>query len=137
MKKIAVISGICATLLVAPNASPAPCTGVDQKISDVRKAELAAPIAAQLNMGEVAILGSMRLKDWSIVYVNPHNADEGFLFFKGSPSTTHYITLRAGAARKDEGKAIDQWVLENAPGIPERLAACFGWSVTGGDRPSR
>jgi hypothetical protein len=121
------------TLLIGAAASSAgakPCTGIDQTLSDARKAEFATPIAAQLGADHVTVNKYMGLKDWSIVYVDAPNGDPPFVFFKGDPSKTHYVTLWSGAAMIDEERSIRQWTLKNAPGIPKQLAACFAWFVT-------
>jgi hypothetical protein len=40
------------------------------------------------------------------------------------------VTEWSGAATVFETSEIEQWILENAPGIPKRLASCFAWHVT-------
>jgi hypothetical protein len=125
-----ILLSIFVVLLGAPNTIASPCTSLDRGISDARKAEIAAPIAAQLKTDRVDILGYTRLKGWSIIHVEPTNADDAFLFFKSDPGKSHYVTLWAGAATIFEEQAIKQWVLKNAHGIPEKLAACIAWGVT-------
>jgi len=128
------IAKIVSLLLLAGIAvfdvEASPCSGINRSIDASRKAELAGPIAAQLKTDHVTVLSSMGFKDWSIIYVETPGSDPPFLFFKGNPDKTHYMTLWSGAATIYEEQAIKQWTLENAPGIPERLAVCFAWSVT-------
>jgi hypothetical protein len=57
-----------------------------------------------------------------------------FLFFKDDPGKTRYVTLWSGMAAIFEKQAMKQWALDNAPGIPKKLAACFAWFVTQTDR---
>lgn len=108
----------------------APCTGVDRQLAEERKAELAPVIAKQLTIGSVEILQSYRYRGWYIIYVNTHVSDETFLFYKGDPTKSRYLTAWSGGAARNEGSAITQWVRANASGIPSKLAACFAWHVT-------
>ena len=107
-----------------------PCDGINRYISDETKAAVAPALAKQLNASKVEVLQSFRLGNWSIIYVDSHEADGAFLFFADDPLTNHYVTLWSGAASKTEEKKIRNWVLKNAPKIPRQLASCFAWKVT-------
>lgn len=107
-----------------------PCTGVDRQLTEERKAELAPVIAKQLNIESAEILQSYRYHDWYIIYVNTHVSDEAFLFYKGDPTKSRYLTTWGGGATRNEGPEITRWVHANASGVPGKLAACFAWHVT-------
>jgi hypothetical protein len=109
-----------------------PCDGVNRNLTPQRKSEIAPSIAKQLQVPKVDVLESFQAGDWSIVYVDTHNSDDAFLFYPHSPLTSRYVTIWGGAAMRSEEKAIRDWTLKNAPGIPGRLASCFAWHVTKG-----
>nr|WP_199047844.1 hypothetical protein [Dyella sp. ASV24] len=110
--------------------APTPCDGVDRHLSDHQKAQWAKPIAKQFGVAKVDVLQSFAYAHWRIVYVNTFETDEAFLFYADDPQTSRYVTLWAGAAMEDEEPEIRAWALKDAPGIPERLAACFAWHVS-------
>lgn len=117
-------------LAVSFSAWASPCTGVDRQLTEERKVELAPVIAKQLNIESAEILQSYRYRGWYIIYVNTHVSDEAFLFFKGDPIKSRYLTTWGGGATKYEGSEITRWVRAKAKGIPKKLAACFSWHVT-------
>jgi hypothetical protein len=106
------------------------CSGIDRTLTHEAKVRLAPIVAQQLNTPTVDVLESFRTNKWTILYVDPHTADEAFLFYPQSPSDGQFQTLWSGAARPDEEEEIHHWVLQNAPGVPARLASCFAWHVT-------
>ena len=110
-------------------AEASPCEGVD-RAGAAREPGLARSIARQLNVPKVDLLQSFRDGRWRILYVDTHVADEAFLFFAGDPATARYVTMWSGGAAPNEERSIESWAKANAPGIPERLAACFAWHVT-------
>jgi hypothetical protein len=79
--------------LFAPLAMASPCTGIDQVLSPEAKANLAPTIAKQMQATNVEVLRSFRGGKWSILYVNPHDSDEAFLFYSDDPQTSHFVTL--------------------------------------------
>lgn len=116
---------------LAANATPAtPCDGVSRQLTAADKAAWSAPVAQQLGVARVEVLQSFAFGGWRIVYVNTFETDEAFLFYHGDPRHTHYLTFWAGAAGEDETADTRRWVLQQAPGIPPTLAACFAWHVT-------
>jgi hypothetical protein len=121
-----------ALALLAP-ATPPPCAGVAASISAQRLNALAAPVAKQLHVARVDVLGSLGYGVWSILTVDSHVADQAYLFYAGDPATQSYVTLWSGAGRSDEEASIRSWVLAHAPGIPAPLAACFSYRVTHGN----
>lgn len=53
------------------------------------------------------------------------------MFYSNAPvDGGHPVTLWSGAATIFETSEVEQWVKENAPGIPARVASCFAWHVT-------
>ena len=110
-------------------ASASPCDDVDRTLTNERKVVLSTEIAKQLHVSNVDVLQSFRSGVWSIIYIDTHEADSAFLFFSSSPLTSRYITLWSGAPSIDEGQKIKEWTLNNAHGIPSRLAECFAWHV--------
>ena len=87
-------------------------------------------IAKQLGMSNVDVLQSFELNGWSIINVDTHQSDQAFLFYAHDPLTSRYVTLWSGGAARDEEESIRSWVVQNAHGIPARLARCFAWHVT-------
>jgi hypothetical protein len=107
-----------------------PCSGVDRTLTEKRKSELSPVIAKQLNIESAEILQSYQYRGWYIIYVGTHVSDEAFLFYKGDPTKSQYLTTWGGAAATNEEPEIKQWTLKNAKGIPSKLAGCFAWHVT-------
>ena len=129
--KPSVIYVLLATLiLLTATARAQPCSGINRQLDNERKAVLAPAIANQLQASAVDVLQLFKMGNWSIIYVDTHDADEVFLFYAADPLTSHYTTLWSGAAAKNEESKIRNWVINNAPGIPNRLAGCFAWHVT-------
>ena len=129
--KPSTLSVLFATLMLLTSTTRAqPCSGINRQLDSERKAVLAPAIANQLQASAVDVLQLFRLGNWSIVYVDTHDADEAFLFYAADPLTSHYTALWSGAAARNEERQIRNWVMNNAPGIPKRLAGCFAWHVT-------
>lgn len=108
-----------------------PCNGVDRQLIQNPKPALASSIAKQLEVKAVDLLQTYSYAGWTIVYVDTHVSDEPYLFYSGDPiQAKHPVTLWSGAATIFETSEIEQWVLQNAPGIPKKLASCFAWHVS-------
>jgi hypothetical protein len=108
-----------------------PCDGVDRSLAESKKDGLAKAIAKQLQLTTVDVLQSFKADGWSIIYVDTHVSDEAYLFYSSDPiAAAQPVTEWSGAATVFETSEIEQWILENAPGIPKRLASCFAWHVT-------
>jgi hypothetical protein len=124
-------SGIAPFVLIAQlSVAATPCDTVRRALTDAERRELAPAIAVQLETNSVDVREAYRYGEWRIVYVVTKDSDPPFLFYRGDPLQTNYVTYWSGGARRDEGPEIERWVLENAPGIPEPLAACFAYRVT-------
>jgi hypothetical protein len=119
-------------ILFMPLAMGSPCDGIDQSLTAAAKMALAPTVAHQLHNATVDVLSSFRSGTWTILYINPHDADEAFLFYSGDPLTSRYVSLWAGAAAPNEESIIQKWIQANAPGAPSPLARCFAWYVTKG-----
>ncbi len=119
-------------LVTSSVLAAAPCSGVDRHFNSGLRASLSSAIAKQLDVGTVDVLQFFRVKSWSIVYIDTHQADPVFLFFEHNPVTSRYVTQWSGAATSEEENSIRDWTSKNAPGIPTRLAQCFAWYVTKG-----
>jgi hypothetical protein len=111
-------------------ASEPPCANVSRSLTVERKEALAPAIAKQIEMPSIDVLQSFKLGDWSIIYVDTHQSDEVFLFYAHDPLTSRYVTMWSGGAARDEEEKIRSWAVQNAPGIPAKLAGCFAWHVT-------
>ena len=108
-----------------------PCDGVGRGLTANRKAKLATAIKKQLELKSVDVLQSFQKEGWTIVYVDTHISDEPYLFYASDPiQALHPVTQWSGAAMIFETSAIEHWVFDNAPGIPQSLASCFAWEVT-------
>ena len=84
---------------------------------------------------DISLIKYLSSNNWIIIYIDAPPSDPAFLFYKGLPEHRKFITLWAGAARKDEENDIFNWTRNNAPGIPEPLARCFAWYVTNSREP--
>ena len=126
------VAHIVLILLIATAAQGArgPCDGVDRSVAIERKAKLERHVARLFKVPKAEVLQSFRLGAWNILYVETYDSDEPFVFFRGDPLKTSYITLWSGAAGYNEEEEIFDWTRENAPGIPRRLARCFAYHVT-------
>jgi len=131
VKTVCIALAFCGISIFGFSANASPCDGIDDRpISAERKAVLTPVIADQLNSKNVKILRLFSADDWNIIYVETPDSDPPFVFFKGSPIDSRYITLWSGGATIFDEQNINEWVLKNAPGIPRHLAACFAWYVT-------
>lgn len=130
MRNSVVLFLFSAMLVIPPKVWGDPCDGVNRNLTRDHATALASAIAKQLKMASVDVLQSFIVGNWSIIYVDTHESDEAFLFYKDNPLLNKYIALWSGAARFDEEEQIKGWVLKNAPGIPAQLANCFAWHVT-------
>ncbi len=126
---LATAIGLC-TASAALAASP--CDGVDRRLSKADTTSLSSHIAAEFRDPGSKAARSFRFAGWRIVDMEFNNSDEGFAFYHGDPLHTLHVTEWSGAAGYNEESEIRIWALQNAPGIPPRLAACFAWHVTKG-----
>jgi RHS repeat-associated protein len=121
---------LLSVLALGKASGAADCRGIDRALADDVKASLAPVVATQLHIDGVDILQSFKSDGWTILYVDPHTADEVFLFYSKDPSNGKFVTHWSGTSQPNEQKEVRDWVLRNAPGIPTSLANCFAWHVT-------
>lgn len=108
-----------------------PCVGVDRSLTSRRKAQLQVAIAKERRMKTVQVFDSFKSEGWFIIFTDASVGDEPYLFYSDDPvNGSHPITAWSGAATIFETSEMEQWVKENAPRIPARLASCFAWHVT-------
>lgn len=108
-----------------------PCDGVDRRLSDDRKAQLEIAIAKEQRREMVKVFESFNSDGWFILFTDASEGDEPYMFYSNDPvDGGHPVTLWSGAATIFETSEVEQWVKENAPGIPARVASCFAWHVT-------
>jgi len=108
-----------------------PCKGVNKSLEQRGKVSLANAIKKQLKVESVDVLATFKSEGWTIVYVDTHVSDEPYLFYSKDPTlASKPVTRWSGAATMFETSEIEKWVVDNAHGIPKRLAACFAWHVT-------
>jgi len=95
------------------------------KLSIENKTKLEVSISRQLNFPLVKILRAYKYEEWSLFYVDTHETDEVFLFYKSNPFLNKYESLWSGVALKTEKEQIRNWTVKNIPGIPSALVDCF------------
>jgi len=116
--------------LVCSQTLASPCSAVSQKLTSAQKVTWAPVLAQQLKTGSVSMQQVFSFANWHIIYVETLDSDPPFLFFKGDPVHSHFVTTWSGAARPAEEQGIRAWAIQHAPGIPPELASCFAWHVS-------
>jgi len=123
-------------LLVAAvsSGSTAPdlCASIDTVHDGAYEHSIASAVAENIGAESASILQVFRYQGWSIVLAEAPEADNAFVFYSGEPTSSRAVAIWGGAAASFEEQAINDWALENAPGIPKQLARCFSWYVTHG-----
>ena len=108
-----------------------PCTGVDRRLTSRRRRQLEVAIAKEQDRKTVKVFDSFKDEGWIILFTNASDGDEPYVFYSKDPlKGGHPVAKWSGAATIFETDEIAQWVKENAPSIPTRLANCFAWYVT-------
>lgn len=108
-----------------------PCDGVDRRLTVDRKAQLEIAIAKEQRRKTVRVFESFKSDGWFVLLTDASEGDEPYMFYSNDPvEGGHPVALWSGAATIFETSEEEQWVKENAPGIPARLASCFVWHVT-------
>ena len=108
-----------------------PCDGVDRRLTARRKDQLQVAIAKEQKLKTVRVFDSFESEGWFILFTDASVGDEPYLFYSEDPEKGgHPVTAWSGAATIFETSEMEQWVKENAPGIPAQLASCFAWHVT-------
>lgn len=79
----------------------------------------------------MSVFASFRSSGWSIVFSDASAGDSPYFFYSKDPMTgVKPLAAWSGAATIFETSEVAEWVRQNVPGIPERLANCFAWHVT-------
>jgi hypothetical protein len=126
----------CLQGVAAPDTVHAsPCSGMAWHMTEPEKARITPAVVSQLKTGlpdikKATILDAYRYGSWKLIVVETDVSDDGYLFYNGDPSTSHYSAVWGGAAAYFEGDAIKDWAIKNVHGIPISFASCFAWSVT-------
>jgi hypothetical protein len=111
-------------------ANEPPCAAVNRSLSGSEGVYLNSLVSRQIGIDGSEVKASFKIDSWRILYVETHQSDEVYLFYKQLPSPGNYVGMWSGAARSDETLKIMNWTLLNIPGIPPKLAECFAWIVT-------
>jgi hypothetical protein len=107
-----------------------PCSGVDRSLPANIRESLAPYISKHESMGKVEVLNSFVFGGWHIIEIENHVSDEPYLFYPADPTSSGPLASWSGAATIFETTDVEKWAMENAHGIPRKLASCFAWHVT-------
>ena len=108
-----------------------PCRGIDRSLTPQAQRRLESAIASEQHRARVAVSDIFRSGGWAIVYADASDGDQPYLFYSRSPELgAHPVTLWSGGAAIFETTDIARRVMNDAPGIPPKLAECFAWQVT-------
>lgn len=109
----------------------APCARVDRGLTDRRRVQLEAAIAKEQKRNKVKVFESFKSGQWLVLFTDASDGDSPYLFYAADPADgSRPVTVWSGGATIFETSEVAQWVKDNAPGIPVRLANCFAWHVT-------
>jgi len=106
------------------------CNGIDRSLPKRLAQRFEAAARRQFDDPQAEVPQLFRYQSWTIAYVSFTKSDPGYVFYRGDPLRSHYVTIWGGAARGDEEDEIRAWAEQYARGIPTRLAACFAWHLT-------
>ncbi|EJM1766311.1 hypothetical protein [Escherichia albertii] len=123
---------LMSTSLYAKN----PCEGLKGDLPAAQLIPLKKNIARQLNsemitvvdINKLQILNYFELDKWSLVYVFTGVSDEAILIYKDNIINADYVTLFSGGVSIEDD--MNQWIHQQTPDIPDRLAQCFIWFAT-------
>jgi hypothetical protein len=107
-----------------------PCKDIDRSLTAARRFSLAKTIKKRDKWRSVEVLESLRLGAWHILRLGSKESEDGYLFYPSDPNKVTSLQTWGGIASVFETADIEQWVIDNVPGIPSGLAACFAWHVT-------
>jgi hypothetical protein len=108
-----------------------PCEGVNRQLTARQQAQLEAAIAKQQKVKKVSVFASFTSGGWFVVFSDASVGDSPYFFYSSNPTKgAKPLAAWSGAATIFETSEVAEWVKQNAPGIPERLANCFAWHVT-------
>lgn len=87
-------------------------------------------ISPQVFSTDLEILNVFKKQGWSILSINPNNAEPAYLFFSSDLLTSHYVGLWSGAYGEMTRSELVVAFQKEAAGIPEDLAQCVAWFLT-------
>ncbi|TBR55246.1 hypothetical protein EYS06_05880 [Escherichia albertii] len=90
--------------------------------------QLSSEMSTVVDVNKLQILNYFELDKWSLVYVFTGVSDEAILIYKDNIINTDYVTLFSGGVSIEDD--MNQWIHQQTPDIPDRLAQCFIWFAT-------
>lgn len=109
-----------------------PCTALRGSLDSAQLGLLEKNIvrqrSLQLDVKKVDVLAFFTYQGWSIVYENDGVSDESLLIYNDDIFNTDYVVQFSGAVSIDDN--MTQWIKQEAPDIPEKVAQCFSWYST-------
>lgn len=133
---------LCALLCCAA-AQADPCAGADRRLDAVRREALAPVVSRDVtlllwpnfkerfDLAPEQVRASLRMRGWSVLYVETGKTDAAVLFYAGDPARGgRYAGDWGGSAPMDEGPQLRRALLRDIRGLPPALARCFAWLVT-------
>jgi hypothetical protein len=121
--------GSIALVLLASDVRSLPCDTTTTTLSEKQTTYLSVMLESQLKAKYATVLNSYRVGDWYLLYVDTFVADPAYLFYSADPLEHRYVAIWSGAAKETEQPELVAWARKNAPGIPEDLAKCFGYTA--------
>ncbi|EJM9603493.1 TPA: hypothetical protein ACN607_002891 [Escherichia albertii] len=90
--------------------------------------QLSSEMSTVVDVNKLQILNYFELDKWSLVYVFTDVSDEAILIYKDNIVNADYVTLFSGGVSIEDD--MNQWIHQQTPDIPDRLAQCFIWFAT-------
>ncbi|MCZ8856980.1 hypothetical protein [Escherichia albertii] len=90
--------------------------------------QLSSEMSTVVDVNKLQILNYFELDKWSLVYVFTGVSDEAILIYKDNIINADYVTLFSGGVSIEDD--MNQWIHQQTPDIPDRLAQCFIWFAT-------
>lgn len=109
-----------------------PCDGLERSVPDAKRRQLEAAMSDHLKRGEVRVRAVLAIDGWYAVSPRALRGVVAPYYFFGDAKDRGRAPVAEWygptAIYKTSERA--QWVMNNAKGIPDRLANCFAWSVS-------
>lgn len=110
----------------------APCSGVEQKLTDASKREysslVAKSVTAKVRPSQVEISNLIESGAWSAVSASTPVSDDGVFFFQTADGAPQFKDVWGGSADPSERPELIKWAKKL--GAPDNLARCFAQIVT-------
>lgn len=118
-------------IFTAVSAADQPCAGVDTRLTDARKQEYAALVAAAVTVkvrpSTVSFQSFITSGSWSAVYALTPETEWGFFFFETVGNQKRFKDVWGGFAVPEDRPELIKWA--RTLGAPENLAQCFAHVV--------